>query len=216
MWTGSRSSMASLASTPPVGSARMSDFLVSPEDRQLLSDCLQGSPAAWDSFVDRFAGLIAFVIDRTAAQRHVPLAAADREDLIAQTLLEIVQHDAAVLRAFRGNSTLATYLAVIARRLAVRGLSRMGARRRLAAGTPTDAVDVSHIDNGQSRLDDKEHADVLLEKLARTDPTGARLVQLYYIEGRGYGEISRLTGIPLGSIGPMIGRARQKLRERDE
>jgi DNA-directed RNA polymerase specialized sigma24 family protein len=42
------------------------------------------------------------------------------------------------------------------------------------------------------------------------------MLRLHHLEGRSYGEISRLTGVPLGSIGPMLARARHKMRERDE
>ena len=31
------------------------------------------------------------------------------------------------------------------------------------------------------------------------------------LEGRSYGEISRITGIPLGAIGPALAAARQKV-----
>jgi RNA polymerase sigma-70 factor (ECF subfamily) len=40
----------------------------------------------------------------------------------------------------------------------------------------------------------------------------ARLVRLHHLEARSYGEISRITGLPLGSIGPTLARARQKMK----
>jgi hypothetical protein len=57
-------------------------------DRQLLQDCLQGRPAAWEAFFERFVGLLAFVVDRTAVQRRIVLDRADRDDLLADILLE--------------------------------------------------------------------------------------------------------------------------------
>jgi RNA polymerase sigma-70 factor (ECF subfamily) len=177
-------------------------------DRQLLHDCLQGQPAAWDAFVERFGGLFAFVVDRTAAQRRIPLTSADRDDLLADILLEILHHDAAVLRGFAGRSSLATYLAVVGRRVAVRGLSRLAAKthghRSLAHGQ-----EPSQPDDGQARLADREQVELMLGDLEEME---ARLVRLHHLEARSYGEISRITGLPLGSIGPTLARARQKMK----
>jgi RNA polymerase sigma-70 factor (ECF subfamily) len=48
--------------------------------------------------------------------------------------------------------------------------------------------------------------------LGRLDADEAQLVRLYHVERKSYGEISRATGMPLGSIGPALSRARQKMR----
>ena len=48
--------------------------------------------------------------------------------------------------------------------------------------------------------------------LSLLDDSEALLVRLHHIEARSYGEISRLTGLPLGSIGPALSKAREKLR----
>lgn len=186
--------------------------IFSPEDQQLLEECLQGLPAAWDAFVARFGGLLAFVVDRTAAQRRMSLTPADRDDLLADILLEILHHDAAVLRGFAGRSSLATYLAVVARRVAVRCLARLAekthGRRPLA-----DGHEPAHGDDGQARLADREQVELLLGGLEETE---ARLVRLHHLEARSYGEISRLTGMPLGSIGPALAKARQKMKLQSE
>lgn len=208
--------MATLSSSPSVGPSgppEQAAELFPARDRQLVMECLAGHPAAWDVFLDRFGGLFSFVVDRTAAQRRMSVSAADRDDLLADIVLELLQRDAAVLRSFRGNSTLATYLVVIARRLAVRSLDRLAERRR-AAGV--DVAEVGRDDAGPARHDDREEIEVMLSRLSRTDPAGAEMLRLHHLEGRSYGEISRLTGVPLGSIGPTLARARQKMRERDE
>src|SRR5215468_8290297 len=82
-------------------------------DRELLRRCLAHQPGAWNDFVDRFLGLIYHVIHHTAHLRSAPLRPEDTEDLAAEVLLQIVANDYAVLRQFKGNSSLATYLAVI-------------------------------------------------------------------------------------------------------
>ena len=184
------------------------EVIFSPEDRRLIQECLQGLPEAWDAFVARFGGLLAFIVDRTAVQRRMSLTPADRDDLLADILLEILHHDAAVLRGFAGRSSLATYLAVVARRVAVRGLARMAeknhGRRQLVDGHA--AVQSN---DGQTLVADREEVELMLRGLEETE---ARLVRLHHLEARSYGEISRLTGMPLGSIGPSLARARQKMK----
>jgi len=172
-------------------------------DQRLLEACLTGSPGAWEAFIDRFGGLLAQVASRTAAARGQPLDAAGREDAVADMLLECLRNDAAVLRAFAGRASLATYLAVVARRVAVRRLLRSAP---LAAGDGTDAAAPGE----PARIEDRDQVEALLGRL---DGDEARLVRLHHLEARSYGEISRLTGLPLGSIGPALSRARRKLRD---
>jgi RNA polymerase sigma-70 factor (ECF subfamily) len=111
-------------------------------DRNLLARCLDREPGAWKDFVDRFMGLIVHVIQHTADARSMKLSADDVDDICAEVMLAIVANDFAVLRHFRGQSSLATYLTVVARRICVRLLARRrestarveGASRRPRAG----------------------------------------------------------------------------------
>jgi RNA polymerase sigma-70 factor (ECF subfamily) len=172
-----------------------------------VQDCLRGAPGAWDRFVDRFAGLFHHVVDRTCSQRRLALSAVDRDDVIAEILVEVLKENAAVLRGFAGRSSLATYLAVIARRTAVRMLSQADAHVvRVDLPTAGAAVVDRHADHRRS---DREEIEGLMGCL---EPDEARLIRLHHLEARSYGEISRLTGMPLGSIGPALSRAKAKLR----
>src|SRR5262245_58678536 len=96
-------------------------------DREILKRCLNHEPGAWNDFVDRFLGLIYHVIQHTAHLRSMPLRPEDTEDLAADVLLAMVANDYAALRQFRGQSSLATYLTVIARRTCVHELTRRAA-----------------------------------------------------------------------------------------
>src|SRR5437588_8316107 len=112
-----------------------SHVALTPLDRALLQRCLAHQPGAWNDFVDRFLGLMYHVIHHTAHLRSAPLRPEDTEDLAAEILLQIVSNDYAVLRQFKGNSSLATYLAVIARRICVHELARRAAAREVQPGS---------------------------------------------------------------------------------
>jgi RNA polymerase sigma-70 factor (ECF subfamily) len=182
--------------------------VLAPEDARLIAACLAAEAGAWETFVERFAGLFYRVVDRTAFRRRTGISAADRDDLVAEILLACLHHDAAVLRGFAGRASLPTYLTVIARRVVARALVRLAETGRLAAqaivadpaaATPDPATAVA----------DREQVESLL---ARLDEREAKLLRLHHLEARSYGEISRLTGMPLGSIGPALSRAKAKLR----
>ena len=62
-------------------------------DRTLLQRCLQHHRGAWNDFVDRFLGLVYHVVQHTADMRSYPLRPEDKEDVAAQVLLKIVEHN---------------------------------------------------------------------------------------------------------------------------
>lgn len=179
-------------------------------DRELLRRCLAKQPGAWNDFVDRFLGLIYHVIQHTAHQRSVPLQPEDTEDLAAEVLLQIVAKDYAVLRQFRGNSSLATYLTVIARRICVNELARRAAAREVQPATQPELEPEPQANDTASGLERLEEVERLLSKLPSRE---RQVVRLYYIEGRSYEEISTRLNIPVNTIGPILSRARKKLRE---
>src|SRR5438093_13551184 len=92
-------------------------------DRDLIKRCLHDELGAWNDFVDRFLGLVYHVVQHTADMRSYPLKPEDKEDVAAQVLLKVVENDYAALRQFKGKSSLASYLTVIARRTCVNELA---------------------------------------------------------------------------------------------
>ena len=181
-------------------------------DRDLLKRCLAHQPGAWNDFVDRFLGLIYHVVHHTAHLRSTPLRAEDTEDLAAEVLLQIVSGDYAILRQFRGNSSLATYLTVIARRICVHELARRNAAREVQPAqqqTNLDEVEDQEVPRTPG-LESLEEVEKLLSKLPSRE---RQVVRLHYIEGRSYEEISTELNIPVNSIGPILSRARKKLRK---
>ena len=98
-------------------------------DRELHKRCLNRDPGSWNDFVDRYLSLIYHVIGYTAHLRSVRLNPEDVEDIAAEVLLKIVANNFKVLREFRGEASLATYLTVVARRICVQELVKRQQRR---------------------------------------------------------------------------------------
>ena len=184
-------------------------------DHILLDRCLRHEPGAWRTFVNQFLGLIFHVVKRTSQLVGMPLRPADVEDVTAEILLEIVKNDFAVLRRFRRKSSLATYLTVIARRVCLHELNRQWAERMpvQAPDRPQAEPDRLTAPPPFSQMEDQEEIERLLRRLPAPE---RHVVRLFYMEGHTYQEISSELHIPINSIGPMLFRARQKLRKRAE
>lgn len=179
-------------------------------DRSLLQRCLARKPNSWEDFVDRFVGLVVHVINHTAQSRSIRLTSQDREDLAADVFLTIVNNDFAILRRFRGESSLATYLTVVARRVVVHELLKRKTPANLG-----DSVEQA-ADNGrevEERISDRDEVERLLEGLNDAE---ANVVRMYHLEGKSYQEISSNVGMPENSIGPTLSRARAKMRRAGE
>ncbi|MCL6501887.1 MAG: sigma-70 family RNA polymerase sigma factor [Pirellulales bacterium] len=177
-------------------------------DRDLLARCLERKPKAWEAFVDRFMGLVVHVVNHTAQSRSVRLTPQDREDLCAEVFLALLENDFAILRHFRGLSSLATYLTVVARRVVVRELLKRRAASKLAQANGANDVAAGG-EPVEQRITDRDEVERLLEELSGHE---ADAVRLFHLEGKSYQEISSALGVPENSIGPLLSRAREKMR----
>lgn len=178
-------------------------------DRNLLERCLQQKPRAWEDFVDRFMGLVVHVVSHSAQARNVRLTVEDRDDLCADVFLSLIQNDFAILRRFRGQSSLATYLTVVARRIVVKGILR----QKTVASLSDSAIRVAdNHSQPEQRIGDREEVSRLLGELQENE---AAIVRMYHLEGKSYQEISAAVGVSENSIGPILSRARTKLRRAD-
>ena len=183
-------------------------------DRSLLARCLEHHPGAWRDFVDRFIGLFVHVVNHTAHARSVRLTSDDIDDLCAEVFLALLADDFAALRRFRARCSLATYLAVIARRVVVREMARR--RKAEALGhVPAHHASLDQAGSGpvhEQRIDDSDEVESMLGGLNERD---ASVVRLFHLEGRSYAEIGESLGIAENSIGPTLARARGRLKQQN-
>lgn len=181
-------------------------------DKNLLKRCLAEEPGAWKDFVDRFIGLFTHVIHHTAHARSVRISDSDVDDLLSEVFLVLLANDYRVLRNFRGNSSLATYLTVISRRVVVK---KMVERRMAEAlGHVSTQSKLGSIPDQQARqqkqLEDQEEIQNMIKQLP---PADAQIVEQYHLQGKSYQQISSDLDIPENSIGPTLSRARNSMRE---
>ncbi len=185
--------------------------MLSNVDRELLQRCLDRAPGGWELFVNRFIGLVLHVIKHTAQARSISLDDSARDELVSDVFLTLIESDFAVLRRFRGGSSLATYLTVVVRRVVVRRLSRRKkASLRERSNTQQPEVVESLAREEFAMGEDREAIESALGKLSSSEATAVRM---FHLEGRSYREISVHLGMAENSMGPYLSRARSKLRE---
>src|SRR5207253_5283694 len=102
-------------------------------------------------------------------------------------------------------------LTVIARRICVHELARRAAAREAQPKTDGHAATEEREPPAkmESGLENLEEVQKLLSKLPSRE---REVVRLCYLEGRSYEEISTALNIPVNTIGPILSRARKRLR----
>jgi RNA polymerase sigma factor (sigma-70 family) len=160
---------------------------------------------AWDELVRRFAGLVAFVI------RHYRLSAADTQDVSQLVWLRLVEH----LGQIREPAALPGWLSTTTRHECERHLRVNG---RSVATDPLTMVSADP--DGEPEVDElllaAERRQILLTALDQLPAHHRELLLMLTADPPyAYADISRILGIPIGSIGPTRSRALDKLRETD-
>jgi RNA polymerase sigma-70 factor, ECF subfamily len=178
-------------------------------DRNLIDRCLRKEPGAWNDFVDRYMGLIYHVIQHAGYARSRVLSSEDIEDIAAEVFLKIVDDDYSILKKFKGMSSLPTYLTVVARRICVKQLIKRQREEELGHTSAHRAF----VDDGASgeaeAIISAEEVERMLEDLPERE---AEVVRLYHLKYQNYRQIGKKLGIPENSVGPILAKARQRLR----
>lgn len=157
--------------------------------------------------MDLYLPLILHVVDSSIRLRSGNMPSQLRDDIVAEILLSIIDNDFAVLRRFRGQSSLGTYLVVVSRRIAMRALARQThSRRAKPLGNSAAAVVASPEDLA---IEDAEEVQSLLEKMPGKEAT---VIRMFHLEHRSYGDIGNVLGIPENSVGPLLSKARLTMR----
>ena len=182
-------------------------------EENLIAALLADQGDAWEQFVDGYGPLVRRRVADVADLFGKASDWSTIDDVTAEVFASLLSRDAAVLRCFKGQSRLSTYLAVIATRVARRALAKIVRQtesqcEQLHELQPTQA-NVSP----DSLLIGREELDRLLTLVDRLPRRQRELVVAFYREEQSYAEISHRFDIPIGSIGTTLRRAEQKLRQ---
>ncbi len=164
---------------------------------------------AFRTLVARHGGLMrraAFVALGTAARRDPGIV----DEAVQEACLRLLD----ALRSYRGESSLATFLAAVARRAALDEL-RKGLRHRARVERATRLMVVSDARSGDpaAAVELGVAAEGILAQLSRLPEPDRSLLYLRDAEGMKVRDLAEAFGLPEGTIKSKLARGRARIRE---
>jgi RNA polymerase sigma factor (sigma-70 family) len=173
----------------------------------LVAAAAGGDEGAWSGLVDHFAGLVWSVI------RGYRMSAADAADVSQTTWLRLAEH----IHKVREPERTGAWLATTAGRECLRLI------RHNQRAVPSDDIFLAEVPDAdpavapESRVLILERDGELWEAFSELPEKAQMLLRLLFADPPpSYEEISALTGMPVGSIGPTRGRYLAQLKGRME
>ncbi|NBQ13249.1 MAG: sigma-70 family RNA polymerase sigma factor [Proteobacteria bacterium] len=167
----------------------------------ILMELASGQPGAMQRCMDRFGGLV------WSLARRQTSSGADADDAVQEIFIDVWKSAARFDPSIASEST---FVATIARRRLIdRGRRR---QRRIDAAIIPEAVqpEAEPTPDLSERNEQAGRATAALEQLR---PEQQRILQLSIYHGRSHEEISRSTGLPLGTVKTHARRGLIRLRE---
>ncbi len=166
----------------------------------LISKAQSGNREAFETLLNRYLKIIYnYTASRISSDE-------DRKDIVQETMLSVWT----AIKSFDGNSTFRTWVLGITRR-------KIADFYRLSYRTPsvsiTDFEDTLIADDDYDAVLDKTVTDSALPVLNEAEK---ELVFLVFGAELSYGEISELTGLPVGTIKSRMSAVKAKLRKKIE
>jgi RNA polymerase sigma factor (sigma-70 family) len=169
---------------------------------ELLRQAAQGNPAAWQEIIGRYSGLI------SAKIRTFRLQDADALDAMQLTWLQLAEN----IHRIQHPDRLGGWLATTAARACLHILRQAGRIRPVINALVDTLADSTA--NPEQQVIDIHTAQTLHTLIAVLPPRQRRVLRALFSDDPPlYGELSRATGIPPGSIGPTRKRALHQLRQ---
>lgn len=189
------------------------------EELDLLRRCADGDDEAWSQFLRRYGAFMDYMIRRALiATRGGRLPSADEvADLRDEVVAWLVQDEGRVLRTYRGESRVTSWLGVLvgrrARRLAQRGA---GLRAQTVSLDALSEEAASHL-AAPARPERSPREEALAQLVAAVDELPARdraLLRGAFFDRRSYAELADELGVRPDSIGQLLFRAKNRLKKR--
>ena len=168
------------------------------DERAFVERLIARDAAAWSRFAREFQPMLVRAAAATGAR--------DAEDVAQKVAALLLESEARLLRSFRGQSTFSTWLVGIARHQALMNLRRE--KIRIAPPQPAPAI------GPLERLVAAESQEQVAAALEALPPRDRLLLVLHYRDGLPHAQIAAVLGVSSNSVGPLLDRARERLRKK--
>ena len=183
----------------------------------LVLACANGDREAWEAFVRGYGPLLRALGRRMLMRRTGRASDADVEEAVSQVFVALCRGERRLLRRYRPEFRLSTYLGVICRT----EVGKMLRKRSLPSvasefeggGAREERADPA-AESPLSTLEQRERTGALEElhaALARLGTRDRLLISLRFIDGQDYGRIAAVLRVAPESVGQLLHRAKQRL-----
>jgi RNA polymerase sigma factor (sigma-70 family) len=200
---------------------------MSQEDLLLLRRCANGEDAAWQEFLTRYGPFLDFIVRKalSSTKRGGPPTQTRVEEIRDELVAWLLENDGRVLKTYRGEAKITSWLGVVAgrraRRLARKGLglsSKMVSLDRLTEDAAThlqassgSVQDAAADEDAELRAQALARVASALEELPERDRA---LLRGAFFDERSYDELAEEVGVKPDSIGQLLYRAKDKLKRK--
>lgn len=179
-------------------------------DKELVTALRTGQNQAWTQLVDRYLGLVCFVIRRTFLRLGRSPSEADVEDVAFEFFESLVRDNYRALASLREPYDLKAWLAVSARRRAIDFVRRR--KETVSLDETASAAAALSANPPDAEPDPTSYREALRQSLEVLNERERAVVEGFYFDGRSYRELADGIGINPNSIGPTLLRAVEKIR----
>ncbi|NOZ85835.1 MAG: sigma-70 family RNA polymerase sigma factor [Deltaproteobacteria bacterium] len=180
------------------------------KERLLIRRLKRGNPEAFRTLIDLYQQRIYNLCFRFMGNR------ADAEDVAQDVFCTIFLK----VGTFRGDSSLSTWIYRIAINHSKNKLKYLARRKTesldnmRAAGTGLNNPDSSNMGGPAKMLESSDLKNIVQEEILYLDEERRLVLILRDIQELSYSEITRITGLPVGTVKSRLHRARMALKDR--
>ncbi len=177
------------------------------EDSELVKQVLSGNNNAFRFLVSKYQRLVVHVVGRIIRQKD------ELEDVCQDVFIKVFR----MLKNFRGESRLSTWIATIAYNTAISAHRKQQRRGEVSYNETPALVEQEKNADRSDKMTEQEEMHKYLMHLIESMPVNYRtVITLYHLEEFSYKEIVEITGMPEGTIKSYLNRARTMLKGKIE
>jgi RNA polymerase sigma factor (sigma-70 family) len=174
------------------------------DDKALLQKIGESDPSAVGILVENNKNLVWHIIISMTGRN------CDSEDLFQEVFFQVFKG----LKRFRADARLSTWIGSIAHHVCVDYLRK---KKKTDSYVDIDNELKPHIGLSQDadwkQTENENLNQVLYAAIAKLPAQYRKVITLYHLDEKSYGEIAAITGMPEGTVKSYISRGRNQLRE---
>ena len=187
------------------------------EEVALVQRCAAGDDDAWADLLRQYGRFLDFMVRRALAGARGRIPSPDEVDEVRDEVLAwLIADDNRVLKTYRGESRLTSWLGVVvgrrARRIARRGESLRMKTVSLDALT-ADAASQLVRDPGADQTPRHRALAQLADAVEKLSERDRLLIRGTFYEKRSYAELAAELGVRTDSVGQLLFRAKKRLKK---